>query len=264
MVHRDELERYLRDLYSYGDFDDYCENGIQVEGGHRIDKIVFGVSFNLHLLNRAIEKKADAIIVHHGIFDKGFFVLKGRRKQIVKILLDNNISLFGIHLPMDFHPQLGHNALLLSIIEAGNVQPFEVGYSGENIREFSLDDILDIYYNTLKPITSGPAEPGDSYFSLSRQRGFDVVKNGPTIPKKIAVITGGSSSLYEKAIDQGIDTFVSGEIKEKIPALSYETRTNFINLGHYYSEKPGVLALQERIEDNFQVETEYIEIPNRI
>ena len=74
----------------------------------------------------------------------------------------------------------------------------------------------------------------------------------------------GSSGFYESAVEKGVDTFFGGDIKERTPAFSMESRTNFINLGHYYSEKPGVLALKEKIEKNFEVQTGYIEIANPV
>ncbi len=264
MVLRDELNLFLARLYAFESFEDFCENGLQVEGKEQIEKIVLGVSFNLHLLNKAVEAKADAVIVHHGIFDRGFFVLKGRRKKIVKLLLDHDISLFGIHLPMDAHPELGHSAQLLSYIKAGSVEPFELGFIGQNVKGYTLDRLLDIFHETLHPRDVKDKLLEAPHFSLSEEMGFTVLRNGPDIPQKIVVITGGSSAYYEKAIELGVDTFICGEIKEKIPALSFETNTNFINLGHYYSEKPGMLALQKRLREEFTLETEFIEIPNPI
>ena len=264
MVLRDELNRFLARLYNFDNFDDYCVNGLQVEGKEEINKILFGVSFNLRLLERAIEQKVDAIIVHHPIFDKGFFILKGHKKKKIKLLLDYDISLFGVHLPMDAHPRLGHNALLLSAVEAGNIEPFDVGFSGENVKQFSLDQIINIFYDKLQRGAFPESGKEAPLFSLSQSKGFTILRNGPEVPKKISVITGASSDSYEKAVEAGVDTFICGEIREHIPALSYETGTNYIDLGHYYSEKPGVLALMEHIGKNFAVETAYVEIPNPI
>jgi len=86
--------------------------------------------------------------------------------------------------------------------------------------------------------------------------------NGPKIPKKIAIVSGGAASWFEKAIDEGIDTYITGEIDERIPAISLETKTNYIGLGHYYSEKVGVLALQKLLKNKFQIKTTFIDIEN--
>jgi dinuclear metal center YbgI/SA1388 family protein len=268
MIQRDDLNRFLAELYHYEYFEDFCENGLQVEGKEKIEKILLGVSFNLPFLQAALSRgeKPDALIVHHGIFQQGVFKLKGPLKQKIKTLLEHEISLFGIHLPMDAHPEMGHNALLISSIGAANIEPLEVGFRGENVQRHTLDRILEIFHEQLHPpdFTSDGQENENHIFSLSSRCGFTVLRNGPAVPRKLAVITGGSSAYYEKAIEKGVDTFFGGEIKEKIPALSLETHTNYVNLGHYFSEKPGVLALMKKIEDTFDVQTGYIEIPNPV
>lgn len=265
MILRDDLNRFMADMYNYENFTDSCENGLQIEGKEKIEKIVFGVSFNLPFLQAALQEKPDALIVHHGIFQQGVFKLKGPLKQKIKMLLDHEISLFGIHLPMDAHPVLGHNALLLSAIGADNIEPFDIGFSGKNSLRHSLDRILEIFHSQLHLSDINPGSGNENpIFSLTTRYGFTVLANGPQVPMKIAIITGGASAFYEKAIGQDVDTFFCGEIKEKIPALSFETHTNYINLGHYFSEKPGVLALKKCLAEKFAVQTTYLEIPNPV
>lgn len=266
MILRDDLNRFLAGLYHYENFDDGCQNGLQVEGKDKIEKILFGVSFNLPFLQAALREKPDALIVHHGIFQQGVFKLTGTLKQKIKILLDHDISLFGIHLPMDAHPVFGHNALLLSAIGAGNIEPFNVGFRGENVQGHTLERILEIFHNQLHPSDFNPGSQVNEnpIFSLTSRHGFTVLKNGPQVPTQIAIITGGAAAFYEKAIEKGADTFFCGEIKEKIPSISLETHTNYINLGHYFSEKPGVLALKKSIAEKFDVQTAYLEIANPV
>ena len=265
MLLRDQLTCFLRDLYHYENYQDFCENGLQVEGQEEVRTIVFGVSFNLPFLQRALEKEPGAIIVHHGIFQSGVFKITGVLKQKIKILMDRGISLYGIHLPMDAHPEVGHGVLLLSALGAGGIEPFDVGAWGENVKGHSLDRMLEIFHRELHPGDFvSPQEGEDGIFSLSSAYGFRVLRNGPAVPKNLAVITGGSADFYEKAIARGADTFFCGDIKEWTPAISVETRTNFVNLGHYFSEKPGILALKKIIAGKFAVRTEYIEIPNPV
>ncbi|MCP4220074.1 MAG: Nif3-like dinuclear metal center hexameric protein [bacterium] len=266
MISRHRLNEFLGSVYKYENFDDYCENGIQVEGKEKIEKIVFGVSFNIPFLERAVAEKADALIVHHGIFGKGLFKLKGHLKEKIKMLLEYDVSLFGIHLPMDAHPEMGHSALLLKAVGARDISPFDLGVTGNNRDGHSLDALLDIFHKELHPENYECTAVGNvsTSFSLSHKHGFSLLRNGPDVPGKIAVITGGASYAYEAAVEAGVDTFCCGEIKERILALSLETATNYINLGHYFSEKPGILALKALIDDTFEVETDYIEIPNPV
>ena len=264
---RTELEYFLKDTFQYDNFQDYCQNGLQVEGKNTINKIVFGVSFNLPFLEKAIQQQADAIIVHHGFFGKNFFTLKGIMKEKIKLLLQHDISLFGIHLPLDAHEQYGNNARLFSYLGAEISEPYDVGFIGKNAQQYSLAQILDIFHQKLQP--EGYQAPSvehavSSVLMPKQQYGFLYFENGPDIPETIAIISGGSSRTYrsEEFIERGVDTYICGSVDEAIPAVSYETKTNFINIGHYWSEKAGPLALQAEIERRFDVETVFIELEN--
>lgn len=266
---RTDLEHFLKELYHYEQFEDYCQNGLQVEGKDRIQKIIFGVSFNLPFLEKALAAQADAIIVHHGIFGKDFFTVKGVLRDKVKLLLQHDISLFGIHLPMDAQEPYGNNAQLLSYLSADVAEPHDIGVIGVNTQEHTLSRILDIYHEKLHPaeFQSPPVEYSLSSVLLPQQRhGFLYYANGPQVPRKIAVISGGGASRYrsEELRAKGVDTYISGSVDEATAAWSYETRTNFLNIGHYWSEKAGPLALQNEINRLFDVSTEFIEVENVI
>lgn len=261
-----EIDKYLYNLYKFSDFEDYCVNGLVVEGKSNVDKIGFGVSFNASFLEKAIISGCDAVVVHHGIFQKRFFTLKGIEKDRIIKLLNNDISLFGIHLPMDAHPEVGHNALLLKEIGCEIIEPLKWGFFGRNKKKASLENIINTLHTFIHPdgFRSGDQEVFDDEFNLSKRDGFMILGNGPAIPEKIFMASGGSTDLYEEAVAMGADTFICGEIKEHIPAISLETKTNFINLGHYYSERPGILTLMNLIGQKFDVKTEFIEIPNSV
>ncbi len=271
MAELSELEAFLNETYKFENFDDYCVNGLVVEGKRKIKKMGFGVSFNAPFLERSINSGCDAILVHHGIFQKRFFTLKGIEKNKVKKLLNNDISLFGIHLPMDAHPQIGHNALLMKSIGAEITEPLKWGFFGKNKEGKSIKSIIDILHEFLHPedFTLNTSEietvpVGLNEFNLNYRSGFMLLENGPEVPDNIFIASGGSTDLYEEAVAVGADTFICGEIKEHIPAISLETGTNFINLGHYYSERPGIIALMNLIKEKFNVDVEFIEVPNLI
>ncbi len=262
MIKRSELSKDLRQLFRYKDYEDYCLNGLQIEGRESIKKIAFAVSYNLLSLNAAIESGADALIVHHGVFGKDFFSVTGREKVKVKALLDADVSLFGIHLPLDGHRELGNNAQLATCISANIIEPFEVGFFVKNTAKLTRNEILEAFHLKLKtddetPILQDGIKP-------ARTHGMDHCDFGPEIPEKIAIVSGGAGSYYEAALKLGVDTYICGDIREQIPAIAYESKTNYINLGHYWSETLGIKALQSYCARNYDIETIYININNRI
>ena len=264
---RTELEQFLAATFQSENFEDHCQNGLQVEGKASIQKIACGVSFNLPFLEAALTFQADALIVHHGIFGKNFFSVTGVLKAKIKLLLQHDISLFGIHLPLDAHREYGNNAQLFAYLGGEILEPYDVGFIGKNSNHYPLAQILDIFHQKLHPATYQdlPADvAGSAVLTPKRQHGFLYFANGPNVPEKIAIISGGASKFYPDTVKKGIDTFICGSVDEPTPALAYETQTNFINLGHYWSEKPGILALQAAIAQQFAVETAFLEIENVI
>ncbi|MCD6235335.1 MAG: Nif3-like dinuclear metal center hexameric protein [Candidatus Marinimicrobia bacterium] len=261
---RDELDQFLRELYQYETFDDYCYNGLQVEGSEDIHKILFGVSFHSLLLEEAIREHADAIIVHHGIFGKDFFKIHEPFKKTLHTLLDKNISLFGIHLPMDAHPEIGNNAELARMIGASILEPFEVGFLVENTRNLSLQQIINLYHKELDPSGDDHEIVHPSPLHYKTRGGIQYYDFGPDTPGKIGILSGGGSGYIRDAQLLGADTYITGEMKEHLPAYLNDHGLNYINLGHYRSETTGVLALKRRIEKIYNVECVYREIFNPI
>jgi len=106
MITCKKLVGALNKLLQPEKFEDYCPNGLQVEGKDNIRKIITGVSICEDLIDKAIAKKADTIIVHHGLIwkqdDPRVVSIKKRR---LKKLLDHNINLIAYHLPLDAHPK---------------------------------------------------------------------------------------------------------------------------------------------------------------
>jgi len=248
MVDRDKLEQFLSEFLKTDEFDDYCVNGIQVEGRQQIKKIILGVSVSQRLFREAAQRQADAIIVHHGLFwknDPTPFSLKGLMRDRVAILLKNDISLFGYHLPLDAHPEIGNNAMILRILGLTQQQAVDVGFLGKFSKPISRLELLHLVNENL--------DTEAELFPFGKEKVQSVV-----------VISGGSSSAYPLAALVGAEAFIAGEIKENHVREIEEVGLNFISAGHYNTEKFGVQALGDYISQHFDVHCEYVDVPNPI
>src|SRR5690606_2363497 len=111
-----ELEKILNDKLSASLIKDYCPNGLQVEGKTEIRKVITGVTASQALIEQAVEKSADALLVHHGYFWKGEpEPIRGMKGNRIRTLMRHDINLLAYHLPLDIHPQLGNNAQLANL-----------------------------------------------------------------------------------------------------------------------------------------------------
>lgn len=230
-------------------FKDYCPNGLQVEGRSEVTKIVTGVTASMALLEAANAAGADAVLVHHGYFWRNEDArVVGIKRNRIKYLLDNGMSLLAYHLPLDAHPQLGNN---VQLGQRMNVQL--EGWAGES----NL-----VAHGTL----NSPQNLQDFTARLEEvlQRPPQVIGD-PTKPlKKIAWCTGGAQQYIEVAIALGVDAFVSGEISEQTVHLARESGVAYIAAGHHATERYGVQALGKHLEEHFGLQHQFIDMENPV
>lgn len=164
-----ELEQLINDKLNSAAISDYAPNGLQVEGKETVQKIVTGVTASQALLDEAVRLQADAVIVHHGYFWKGESpVIRGMKRRRLKTLLANDINLYGWHLPLDAHPELGNNAqlaALLGITVKGEIEPLVPWESSQcRCRGWNWPHGLKRVWGVNR---YGAAIPGQRMFSVS-------------------------------------------------------------------------------------------------
>lgn len=244
-----ELNHYIAQLLLPEHFNDYCPNGLQVEGKSEIKRIVTGVTASMALLQAAQAEGADAILVHHGYFWRGeSSVVTGIKKRRLQFLLAHEINLFAYHLPLDAHADLGNNVMLgkvlgfssLAYLDDKNMMPWvQLGH----------DKRLSVFADEVSA-------------KLNRQVQYIGDPDKPI--KTVAWCTGAAQSYMEQAISHGIDVFISGEISEQTVHLARESNTAYISAGHHATERYGIKALGEHLAEKFDLHHQFIDIDNPI
>lgn len=245
---RDNIIEYCEKYLEVDKFDDGCCNGLQVEGKGEIKKIVTGVSLSKKLIEAAIEKKADMIMVHHGLFDNYIehpISIRGMMRNRLKKILSNNINLAGFHLPLDAHKEIGNNIAICKMLGIKDCKNADVGYIGKLDKEIDFDKFVGLVDEKLET---------NSHAILA----------GPDKVKTVAVISGGASPDYQKMLDLGADTFITGDLREQIVREVEEVGINIINAGHYNTEKIGIINLGELVAREFGVDVEFVDVPNSV
>lgn len=246
------LQNILNELLKAPQIKDYCPNGLQVEGRNDVRKIITGVTACQALIDAAVDKQADAILVHHGFFWKSESdVITGMKRQRIQTLLREDINLYGYHLPLDIHPELGNNAQLaqhLGIRLRRGLEPWDK-FSVAMVGKFD------------EPLT--PA-------ALS-QRIEDVLGRAPLhinanveLISKVGICTGGGQSYLGLAAEQGLDAFISGEISESSVHTAREMGIEYYAAGHHATERYGVQALGNWLQSEHGLEVEFIDIDNPV
>jgi dinuclear metal center YbgI/SA1388 family protein len=246
------LHRFLTELLRPQDFADYGPNGLQIEGAEQIERIAFAVSATAHSAFMAAEGKAQALIVHHGLFWKfhGPKTLTGPFARRVFPLIRNHINLFAYHLPLDAHPEVGNAASLGRAIGLTDHKPFgdyqgcPTGIKGiftEPLTAMALRDRLSVTLNH-EVLLSSPEE-----HLLVRSAG---------------IITGGANRDWPMALKEGLDVYITGEMSEHDWHESREAGLHMYAGGHNATEQFGIQALMKKVSETFDMDCFFIPSDN--
>jgi dinuclear metal center YbgI/SA1388 family protein len=246
---REELSAYLEGVLEVPRFRDYCPNGLQVEGRAEVRRMVCGVTASQALIDAAVAREADAILVHHGWFWKGEDGrVTGFRKRRLQTLLAHDINLFAYHLPLDAHPELGNNAQLAK----------RFGWTVE--RRFGEQDLGCL------AVLPAPTFAGDVAQAAQQLLGRTplLIGDARQLVRRVAWCSGGAQDWFEAAIEAGAELFMSGEISEQTTHLARESGVSYLAAGHHATERYGVMALGAHLAECCGLSCDYVEIDNPV
>lgn len=247
-----QLTHFLKDLeelLSPSLFTDYGPNGLQVEGKSQIKKVAFSVSASLATIQEAAKRGVDVLVVHHGLFwDKDPSPVVGSKKEKLSLLLASQISLVAYHLPLDAHPQLGNNWRAARELGWQTLEPFfPMGNQHLGVRGTFSPRSLEAFQKQL-----------ETYYGHSAQ----VVPGGKKEVASAALISGGAHRFLHAAADAGVDCYITGSLDEMVWDQAHERGINFFALGHYATERIGVLGLMEHVKAQGVLSCEWIDLFN--
>lgn len=246
---RDQLEAAFNALLQPERFKDYGPNGLQVEGKPEVQKIVSGVTASRALIEAAIAAKADAIVVHHGLFWRGYDGrVTGWMRQRLGLLLAHNVSLFAYHLPLDAHPELGNNAQLAA----------QLGWLGQS--RFGEQQLGWLGVPTQGAYSSAQALA--QHVQTQLRHAVVLVQGRPGPIERIAWCSGGAQSYFEAAIAAGADAFITGEISEPQAHYARESGVAYLACGHHATERYGAPAIAAHVAASMGIAHEFIDIDN--
>lgn len=245
-----ELEQLINQKLSSDKINDYAPNGLQVEGKTEIKKIITGVTASQALIDYAISQNADAILVHHGYFWKSENpCIRGMKGKRIKALLVNDINLYGYHLPLDVHPELGNNAQLAKLLDIENLQSLEKGAVS-----------IPVWGELKEPMTG--ENFAEKIEKVLNRKPLICIENGPHLIRKIGICTGGGQGYIDLAAEQGCDAFITGEVSEQTIHSAREQGLHFFSAGHHATERYGIKALGEWLAKEYGFDVEFKDIDN--
>jgi len=243
-----ELARFLDGELRLSDFpDDASVNGLQFEGRSPVRSVALAVDASQAVLQDAVDRRADLLLVHHGLVWNGIRSITGTMKSRIGLLYKGNLSLYACHLPLDAHPVHGNNAQILKMLGARNLRPFgryhgqTIGFKGSLVRAIPLQDLA----RRIQKATGAPVQ---------------AVFNGRPA-RHLAVVSGGGAGSVPEMEGTEIDTYITGEPSHTAFLQARELGKNLIFAGHYATETFGVRAVGARLDKKFGVKVSFLDHP---
>jgi dinuclear metal center YbgI/SA1388 family protein len=225
---------------------DGAVNGLQVENNGRVTRIAAAVDGSLATVRLAIAAGADLLIVHHGLFWAPTHPWTGPRRELQRLLLAHNLAVYSSHLPLDAHPRLGNNARLCAALGLKNLKPFFF-QKGQSIGFQARAKIprAELARRLQRAVGRAPI----------------LLPGGPSVCRKIGVVTGGAGGELKLAAAEGVDTFISGEGPHWTYAVAEELGLNVLYGGHYATETFGVKALAAELSRRYKIPWSFLDHP---
>ena len=237
------------DTAAYADID-RSANGLQVGSGEReVEHVAVAVDAAIATIERAAEVGADLLVTHHGIFWGGTDRLTGQEYDRVAALLENEMSLYVSHLPLDGHRMMGNAALIADHLDLEGTASFGqhgeeyVGQQGTLPNPTSIETVCDRLQS-----------------HLDGEGGLTVLDFGPQTVMRVAIVTGAGVDFLDEAVDAGADVFITGEGKQRVYHQAREHGIHVVLGGHYATETFGVRALADLV-DGWGLRTTFVDHP---
>jgi dinuclear metal center YbgI/SA1388 family protein len=221
-------------------------NGLQLANDGRVTKIGAAVDAGVVPFQKAVAAGIDFLIVHHGMYWDMPRPLTGPAYQRVTTLVNGNCALYSNHLPLDGHPEIGNNALLARQLGLKRSRPFLLR-DGEAIgciaRSRLTRTAIRRKLESLYPRVIA-------------------IEYGAVAPRAVAFCSGSGYSAVPELRAAGVDTLVTGELREDCFNRAQEEKLNLYLCGHYATEVHGVKALAAELAKKFRLPWEFIATEN--
>lgn len=253
MPTRQDLTKYFDTLLSPTLFEDYSPNGLQVEGKPSVKKLAFAVSATQDSIREALAWGADGLVVHHGFFWKhqGSRPLIGGWGERVMGAVKAELNVWGYHLPLDAHEEVGNAVALGEALGLKELSPFAL-YKKRPLGAMG---------SLSKPL---PAQEFSDQLQKTLNHSVIMATHDATaLIRTVGIVTGGANNEWTQALDAGLDAFVTGEISEYNWHDCREAKLHYFAGGHHATEKFGIQKLMHKTRaDQAGLEVRFFDSPN--
>ena len=245
---RDELVHYLDEYLQIDSIQDYGPQGLQIQGRDEVHRVLGFVDAHQPCVDAAQAQGADLMLVHHGIFWGGPRPLRGAYGELVRRFFQAELNLYAAHLVLDGHREVGNNAELARRLELplvdwwGEIHGVPLAALAESPEPISLETLVARFEAQV-----GPVKLLQAY--------------GPSRVRRVGILSGQAASHISEAARLGCDLFITGETSHAHYYDALEEGINVLYGGHYATETVGVQALGRHLQEKFDLEFQFVDLP---
>ena len=223
-------------------------NGLQFQNSGKVSRVAMAVDGGIAEIESAVSLGADLLIVHHGMLWNAPIPFVDNNYRKIKTLIDNDIAVYSMHLPLDAHDKIGNNVLLAQALDL-KIKGRCFEHEGKNI-------------GVLVELPKGDIQELERRLENLFPHTYKAIRYGTEKPKNIAICSGSCGDVVPLLKSMGIDTLICGELRQKHFTMAQEMGLNLYPCGHYATERYGVMALGEAVAEKFNLPCNFIEMPN--
>lgn len=244
----EDIKNYM-ESWAKNDYQLSWDNsGSQVEFKDFTKSVVLAMDVTDKVIDKAIETESKLIISHHPMFFSGNKnIIEGTYlgDNIIK-LIKNNISVFSYHTSMDVADDGVNDTLFEKLnLKGKSVLTYEeekaMGLVGDFESAYSLEE-LDKFLKEKLQVKK------IKYYGRNNRK-----------IKKVAILGGSGADFIDIAKSNGVDAYITSDIKYHDGQRAYEEDLILIDLGHFYSERIILPKIKKRLEKNFRKLDFYIQ-----
>ncbi len=216
---------------------------------NELKKILAGIELSGPMIEEAVKVGANLIITHHPVFFKGTkrlnFSTQEEESNWVRRMIKEDISLLTLHTNFDRAPSSLHTHLF-SQLEIQNCRPLET------LRERDAQNF---------PEGAGYGIQGELKTEVKAVELMPKLKETFDIPgirfsgdlsakiKRVGFVSGAGMFMWQKALREGADLFISGDVKHHEAVDAVNAGLNVVDVGHFGAEKHFATVMQKWLSE---------------
>lgn len=215
---------------------DWDNVGLQVgDPGARVTRVLLALDVDDGVVDEALDAGAEMILAHHPLLMKPLRSVRADTPQgaLIMRLVRNRLNVFAAHTNLDAATG-GVSDVLAGLLGLENVEPLgpehAYGRVGDLRQPVRFDRFAALVKDTLA--VAGIRAGGD--------RSREV--------KRVAVCGGAGAEFWPQARAAGADVLVTGDVKYHLARDMLAAGLNFIDAGHYATERVILEPLRDYLE----------------